>query len=320
VPDTSYNYTVDACNAIGCSSQSPQLPVTTPPASGGDTVVMAAGDIACDPTDANFNNGNGTASKCRQKFTGQLLTGADHVLPLGDTQYECAGLTAYNQSYNLTGWGTNKSISHPILSDEDYDTVGTGCGAAGADGYFSYFGAQAPADYYFVDDPATGWRFIALNSECSDVPGGCGENSPQNNFLENALVPGQCTIAMLHKPRFRSKSNGVHVTASMLPFWQDLTAEDGEILLGGDSHFYERFNPMDVNGNFNATGTVQFVVGVGGKSRGGLAGTSARHPQSAKGTAATFGVLKLTLHPGSYDWQFVVEGSNSFTDTGSAAC
>jgi hypothetical protein len=106
----------------------------------------------------------------------------------------------------------------------------------------------------------------------------------------------------------------------MLPFWQDLTAGDAEILLGGDSHFYERFEPMDVNGNFNAAGTVQFVVGTGGKSRGGLAGVSARHAQSAKGTAATFGVLKLTLRPGSYDWEFVVEGSNSFTDSGTKAC
>jgi hypothetical protein len=322
VPDTNYSYTVDACNTNGCSPQSTPLLVHTPPVSGAGTVVMAAGDIACDPADANFNNGNGTASKCRQKFTGNLVTAAnpDHVLPIGDTQYDCAGTQAYAQSYNTTGWGAAKNISHPILSDEDYDTAGTNCGAAGPDGYRAYFGAQAPADYYTVDDAASGWRFIALNSECADVIGGCGEGSPQNNFLEASLNPNQCTIAMLHKPRFRSKVNGAQVTASMLPFWQDLTAGDAEILLGGDSHFYERFNPMDVNGNFKAGGTVQFVVGVGGKSRGGLAAPSARHPQHAKGTSATFGVLKLTLHPNSYDWQFVVEGSNSFTDSGSANC
>jgi hypothetical protein len=30
-------------------------------------------------------------------------------------------------------------------------------------------------------------------------------------------------------------------------------------------------------------------------------------------------VLKLTLHPASYDWKFIPV-SGSFTDTGSAAC
>jgi hypothetical protein len=34
----------------------------------------------------------------------------------------------------------------------------------------------------------------------------------------------------------------------------------------------------------------------------------------------TFGVLALTLHPGSYDWDFVPELGQSFTDSGSAPC
>lgn len=311
-PNTNYDYTVDACNSIGCSAPSPPLDVTTPPPSSGGTVVMAAGDIACDPADANFNGGNGTATKCRQKFTGQLLGSANIVLPVGDTQYECAGLSAYNQSYDNTGWGDAKGISHPILSDEDYDTVGTDCGAAGPDGYFSYFGAQAPGNYYAFD--SNGWHFIALNSECSKV-GGCSEGSAQNNWLE-ANVGSGCQIAMLHKPRFRSKSNGTTVNAAMKPFWDDLVPAGVELVLGGDSHFYERFKPMDANGNFLANGMVQFVVGTGGKSRGGLASPASRHPQSVTGTSSTFGVLKLTLNANSYSWQFMPEGSSSFTDSG----
>jgi hypothetical protein len=34
----------------------------------------------------------------------------------------------------------------------------------------------------------------------------------------------------------------------------------------------------------------------------------------------TFGVLKLTLHPASYDWQFVPEAGRTFTDAGSEPC
>jgi hypothetical protein len=36
--------------------------------------------------------------------------------------------------------------------------------------------------------------------------------------------------------------------------------------------------------------------------------------------AKTFGVLKLTLHAGSYDWNFVPAAGQSFTDAGSTSC
>lgn len=34
----------------------------------------------------------------------------------------------------------------------------------------------------------------------------------------------------------------------------------------------------------------------------------------------TFGVLKLTLHPTSYDWDFVPEAGKTFKDSGSGTC
>ena len=36
--------------------------------------------------------------------------------------------------------------------------------------------------------------------------------------------------------------------------------------------------------------------------------------------ASTFGVLKLTLHPSGYDWQFVPVAGQSFTDSGTTNC
>jgi len=36
--------------------------------------------------------------------------------------------------------------------------------------------------------------------------------------------------------------------------------------------------------------------------------------------ATTFGVLKVTLHPTSYDWQFVPQAGQTFTDSGTTAC
>jgi acid phosphatase type 7 len=36
--------------------------------------------------------------------------------------------------------------------------------------------------------------------------------------------------------------------------------------------------------------------------------------------ANTFGVLKLTLHPNSYEWKFVAVAGKTFTDSGTSDC
>ena len=331
-PNTTYLYSVDAFNGGGHSAPSAQISVLTPPApSGGGTVVRAAADIACDPIDTAYNGGNGTSTKCRQKHTAQLLAGADRVFAIGDTQYDCGGLSAFNTSYNPT-WGMYKSLTHPILSDEDYDTSGTGCGTAGADGYFSYFNSQLAAQPgNTAEDPAKGyysfevgtWHVIALNSECVRIPGGCGEGGAQNNWLEADLAAStaQCEIALLHAPLFFSKTNSTGVDSSVRPLVQDLDAAGVEMVLSGDKHFYERFAPQDpTTAAPKANGIVQWVVGVGGKSHNGLAAAGSRRPNSVTGTASTFGVLELTLNNGTYGWDFIVEGGSSFSDTGSASC
>jgi hypothetical protein len=59
------------------------------------------------------------------------------------------------------------------------------------------------------------------------------------------------------------------------------------------------------------------VVGTGGKSHYGFGAAIAN---SEVRNSTTFGVLKLTLHPTGYNWQFVPEAGGTFTDTGSTAC
>src|SRR5690242_1217821 len=83
-----------------------------------DPVIAAAGDIACDPTSLNFNDGQGKQNACRQKYTSDLLLKADlaAVLPLGDVQYYCGGYQSFLQSYGPS-WGRVKSISHPVVGN-----------------------------------------------------------------------------------------------------------------------------------------------------------------------------------------------------------
>ncbi len=43
-------------------------------------------------------------------------------------------------------------------------------------------------------------------------------------------------------------------------------------------------------------------------------------PNSEVRNGATFGVLKLTLHPDGYEWQFVPIAGQTFTGAGSEPC
>jgi hypothetical protein len=65
-------------------------------------------------------------------------------------------------------------------------------------------------------------------------------------------------------------------------------------------------------------GIRQFVVGTGGG--GGEGPISDPIANSKVRTDGTDGVLKLTLHPKSYEWAFVPVEGESFTDSGGAQC
>jgi acid phosphatase type 7 len=328
-PETGYSYQVQASNDSGASPLSAPFAITTPARAEGTTIVMAAGDIACDPADSSFRSGNGTSTSCRQRHTAELLSGADHVLTLGDHQYECGGLSAFQQSYDLS-WGRYLAITHPILADEEYGSTGTGCGASGPDGYLTYFADQLATHGPSASDPDRGyysfdigeWHVVALNTECSRIPGGCGQGGAQNEWLEADLADSnaRCTIALMHQPRFASKKSGDGLKASVRPLWQDLYDQGVEMVLSGDSHWYERFAPQAPDATADPDGIVQWIVGTGGKSHGGLAPEGSRRAHSVTAVSSTFGVLRLELNHDGYAWRYKVEGSSSYTDTGDATC
>jgi hypothetical protein len=289
--------------------------VWSPAAVAQDPVIAAAGDIACDPVDPNFNGGAGTEGHCRQRATSDLLVGAPlaAVLPLGDIQYNSASLSNIRAVYDPT-WGRVKSISRPILGNHE----GSGLG------YFDYFNGAGAADgpagprgkgYYSFD--VGSWHLVALNSNCDLVA--CSAGSEQEQWLRADLAahPASCTLAYSHHARYSSGHDGSNTF--MQPLWEALADADAEIVLSSHSHDYERFAPLDRNGNLDqARGIRQFVVGTGGAFfTGGLDSLEA-HSEVAQND--TFGVLFLTLHASSYDWRFVPEAGKMFTDSGSTSC
>lgn len=288
-----------------------------------DPVIMAAGDIACDPTDPAFNGGNGTSARCQESWTAAELAGASAVLPLGDTQYKCGTLSAYQHSYDPS-WGQQKAIEHPVIGNAEYYISCPGS-TAGGSGYFTYFGAAGTPlqpsctakckGYYSYNLGA--WHIIALNSECGRV-GGCKAGSPQEKWLKADLADDDatCTLVYWHRPYFTS---GVSLGDSQMhDIWVDLYNAHADVVLNGHDHIYERFAAQDPNGQSTPSGITEFIVGTGGQSHGRISSVAAN---SVVRNNKTYGVLQLTLYATSYDWRFVPDGkSGTFTDSGSAPC
>jgi hypothetical protein len=290
--------------------------VAAAPAHAADPTVAAAGNIACDTTSPYYNGGAGTATRCRQAATAKLLpNGLSAVLALGDNQYCCGSLGSYQVSYNAS-WGQVKSITNPVPGSREYAT-------SDAAGYFDYFNgpgalvgpAGARGLGYYSLDLGT-WHLIALNTNCTHVS--CAAGSTQERWLRADLAahPASCTLAFTHVPRFSSGKPGGSL--SVKPLWQALYDAGADVVLSAHARDYERFAPQAPSGRLDAGyGLPQFVVGTGGYVLGAL-GTPKSHSQVRQNTA--FGVLELTLHPGSYDWRFFPESGSSFSDAGSAGC
>jgi acid phosphatase type 7 len=202
------------------------------------------------------------------------------------------------------------AIAHPVPGNREY-------GSGSAAGYFAYFGARAgpsPGGFYSYD--VGRWHLIALNSNCGFVP--CGAGSAQEAWLRSDLAahPGACQLAYWHAPLFNSGTVGR--ATSMTQIWQDLQAAGVEVVLNGHDHHYERFAPQDASGAPDPTGPREFIVGTGGASHAAVPAFAARNSEVRN--YDTYGVLRLTLREGGYDWRFAPEAGRSFTDAGSESC
>lgn len=262
-------------------------------------ILVGAGDIA----DCKDLSGAEATAKLLDKIPGTVMVVGDLAYPDGSKEnFAC---------YDRT-WGRVKSRTRPAPGNHEFH-------AAGATPYFDYFGPAAgdPKTGYYSYELGT-WHIIVLNSECKDV-GGCEAGSPQETWLRYDLVqhPVACTLAYWHKPLF--SSGGAHGNdLTVKPLWQALYEANADVIIGGHDHDYERFAPQTPDGAADpARGIREFVVGTGGKNHRPFAEPK---PNSELRDATAFGVLKLTLKPGAYDWQFVPEAGKTFTDSGSGAC
>ena len=282
-------------------------------------LVIAVGDIACSPTDPNYNGGKGTSTKCRMAATAELAAARSPVaaLIIGDEQYYCGLLSDFDLSYNAS-WGALNSIAYPVPGNHEYGRYADKghCTPSHAEGYFSYFGSRAGPDgkgYYSFD--LGSWHLIALNSECGVVS--CAVGSAQETWLKQDLAEDTdtCTLAYFHEPLF-SSTTGAQQSA-VKPLWQDLYNAGADLILNGHAHNYERFAPQTPTGAASASGLTEIVVGTGGEDHNAFL---TLHKNSVVRNSNTFGVLRLKLRSTSFSWRFLPIPGQSFTDSGTATC
>jgi hypothetical protein len=293
----------------------------------GDPVLVGAGDIArCSAT------GDESTADLLDGITGTVFT-------TGDNAYERGSATEFNNCY-APSWGRASIIARTKPSPGNheyhaprYDKPDYNEDAAD---YFAYFGAAAggPSRGYYAYDLGE-WHMVVLNSCLEHEPAVWDDSSPpellkqvqcvgpgslQEQWLREDLAAPEnktaCTLAYWHHPRFSSGSHGNSTSVSRL--WNVLYEAGTAVVLNGHDHDYERFAPQNPSGQADpGQGIREFVVGTGG---GAFTAFKNIQPNSEARIANTNGVLKMTLRPEGYEWQFVTAPSGAVADSGSGRC
>jgi len=257
---------------------------------------VAAGDIA----DCTLEGDSATAALIEERPDAVVAALGDLVYPNGtdDTYARCY----------VPAWGDFVERTRPTAGNHD---LAADAGAA----YWDLFGDSAgtPGEGWYSYELGS-WHVVVLNSNCDRI--GCDIGSAQHDWLvaDLAASDADCTLAYWHHPQFTS---GKHWSEPVfgVDFWITLADGGAELVLTGHDHHYERFAPMDARGIPAPDGLRQFVIGTGG---GVLRPVVRLAPGSEAIVDDAYGILELSLSPGSYAWSFIgADGSELDAGTGS---
>ena len=335
--------------AQACTGSAATTTTSAAPSPASDPLVAAVGDLVCafGTREPPHHAPADTHGQCEPEKVAALVTRGDYdaFLPLGDLQYSYASLWRF-QKYWDRYYGSVKDITYPVPGNhEGYNGL--------FEGYFGYFGEQAhpPGGYYSFN--LGSWHVIALNSQMcrnkvwglhvhqpsdktstgftrwiNPIPGGgCEPGDPMIEWLRQDLAthPNSafpCTLALFHHPMFHWTAANVRPRdLQMLTLWRVLHAADVDVALNGHDHDYQRWVPMDPTGKPDVNGMAEFIVGTGGDSYQPLPDAGEQPATVAAAQTGSYGILRLVLHPGSYDFSFVTAADQpAYDDAGTASC
>lgn len=149
-------------------------------------------------------------------------------------------------------------------------------------GYCQFWGkaAHAPEMYYSFD--LGGWHIVSLDSV--NLAKGGEKAAAQLQWLKKDLAakPKVPVLAYWHYPFFSSaKHRGI---PSMKSYWDLLYARGPALVMNGHTHVYERYAPMNPDGEKVAAtkGVQEFIVGPGGAAPAREKFDDVKGPESEK--------------------------------------
>ena len=231
----------------------------------------------------------------------------DMFLYLGDV-YDKG---TYTEFYNWYGTSTRyfgkfRDVTNPVIGNHEYE-------GGQAPGYF-YYWDNIPHYYSFN---SAGWHFVALDSTSQfdqREPG-----TPQYQWLAQDLANNSsgCTIVFMHHPMFNIGDQGI--SSGMENLWPLLVQHGVDVVLTGHDHTYQRWRPLDANGNVNPTGPTQFVLGAGGPGVRPFVRTDSRVVTGYDTSPHALGSLRMELYPDRMTYQYI-NYNNAVLDSGSVSC
>jgi Bacterial Ig domain/Fibronectin type III domain/Calcineurin-like phosphoesterase len=270
----------------------------TPPAPGQPMVVAAVGD--------------GAGGEAGEAATVNLISSwnPNLFLYLGDV-YENGRAMEFNNWYGPPGtqggYGQFYSITNPTIGNHEY----VGSDISGYEWYWN----NVPHYYSYNTG---GWHFVSLDN-ISKYIGSTTSNAnykAETAWLNNDLAANNlaCTVVYFHEPLFNVGPE--HAATNTAGIWQILAQHHVTLVLNGHDHDYQRWVPLDGNGNPSPAGVTEIVDGSGGHGHQAQVSTDSR---LAASDFTDFGALKLTLGSAGAAYQFVTT-SGTTADSGSVPC
>jgi acid phosphatase type 7 len=281
--------------ACGTDIQSPSAPGTNE-VSNEVSALIGAGDIAVCGSPGSI-------------ATGRLLDDQQGtIFAVGDLAYPQGSAEDFLNCYGPT-WGRHRTRTRPAPGNHEYESMD-------AAPYFAYFGSSAgPPGLGYYRYRSGGWQVYSWNSNL-----GAARGIAQTQWLKSELAaqPSLCSMAYFHHPLVSSGPHGLEPTPSAVhDLWMALHDAGAEVVISAHEHFYERLARQTPDSLPDPDyGIRQFVVGTGGAPLM----DPVRRVHGSEVVLTKFGILRLTLEPITYKWEFLSADGGAVLDSGSEPC
>jgi hypothetical protein len=234
-------------------------------------------------------------------------------------------LKDYQEQFDKTyGIFVRQGIFMPVRGNHDIQSEGHGAAYTEYFGAFPYLASHSGPDNYNYSYDLGAWHIVALDQLNGDV------NPAALEFLKSDLASYagvKCQLVYWHVPTY--SSGEAHGDAlGLRPLNQAGYAAGVDIQVNGHDHDYERYHPINADGQRDPNGITTFIDGIGGQDSRSGSGPSIAQRASAlyldsfpggDGDHA-IGTIMFTLHSDSADYALYNANDGDVLDQGTVEC